>query len=196
MAYLTYIIDNYEDLPSAVAFLHPHQEGWWAAWHTDAPYHSNIISLSSVNLEFVQKVGYVNLRCAWKPGCSPSHNAHVTEDIWRDIFWDFTTPTASPMLSSIRASHFNTDGTNFNPPFPGKISAPCCAQFVVSKTQILRRRKVEYQKYRQWLLDTELSDAKSGRVMEFLWHIIFGKQAVFCPDPDVCYCEVYGRCTM
>lgn len=81
-----------------------------------------------------------------------------------------------------------------NPPFPGEIGAPCCAQFAVSKTQVLKRKKEEYERYRQWILDTELSDAKSGRTMEYLWHVIFGKEAVFCPDPDLCYCEVYGRC--
>jgi len=61
---------------------------------------------------------------------------------------------------------------------PALIGAPCCAQFAVSREQIRKRPKKEYIRYRQWVLGTELSDAKSGRVMEFLWHVIFGQNAV------------------
>lgn len=198
MAYLTYVIDNYENLPSTIAFVHPHQGGWWTAWHTDAPSHSNIISLSSLNLAFVQQAGYVNLRCAWKPGCLQSHrkNAHITEEIWQYMFGNSTSQSSTSSMADWPTDPLSIDiaSSNNNPPFPGEIGAACCAQFAVSRTQVLRRKKEEYERYRQWVIDTELSDAKSGRTMEFLWHIIFGKEEVFCPDPDVCYCDVYGRC--
>lgn len=199
MAYLSYIIDNYDSLPSTIAFIHAHEDGWWTAWHTDAPSHSNAISLSSLNLAFVQKEGYVNLRCAWKPGCLASHrkNAHITEEIWQYMFWNssFQTQSQNPDTGETDSTDTHSLENNYeNPPFPGEIGAPCCAQFAVSRTQVLRRRKEEYERYRKWIIETELSDAKSGRTMEFLWHIIFGKEAIFCPDPDLCYCEAYGRC--
>lgn len=75
-----------------------------------------------------------------------------------------------------------------------RISVACCAQFAVSREQIYKRPLNDYIKIRQWVMDTEKDDAKSGRVMEYLWHIIFGKEAVHCPDQDTCYCKVYGRC--
>jgi len=171
LVYLTYIIDNYEQLPSIVVFLHSHKNGWRTAWHTDTPGHSNVISLHLLNLDFVRKAGYVNLRCNWGPGCQlqDRHNAHVTPEHWHSIFGN---DTAMPEL----------------------IGAACCAQFAVSKEQVLARQKEEYEHYRNWVLDTPLPDETSGRVMEYLWHIIFGKQSLFCPDRDRCYCEVYGMC--
>jgi hypothetical protein len=48
----------------------------------------------------------------------------------------------------------------------------------VSREQVLKRPLSDYISHRNWVLDTELSDDKSGRVMEFLWHVVFGKEAV------------------
>ncbi|ESZ93882.1 hypothetical protein SBOR_5740 [Sclerotinia borealis F-4128] len=172
IVYLTYIVDNYDKLPSTIAFLHAHQYGWWNAWHTDVPGHDNVVSLNTLNLDFVQQQGYVNLRCALKPGCISSelaHNTHVDAEIWSQVFGNETQ-------------------------VPDEIGATCCAQFAVSRWQVLRRKREEYIHYRDWVLQTELPDRKSGRVMEYLWHIIFGKDAVHCPDPEQCYCDVYGRC--
>jgi hypothetical protein len=78
---------------------------------------------------------------------------------------------------------------------PKEVGAACCAQFAVSREQVLQRPRDDYIKFRQWVIDTEKDDASSGRVMEFLWHVIFG-QEVFCscPDEELCYCQVYGKC--
>jgi len=68
--------------------------------------------------------------------------------------------------------------------FPGEVKVPeeiasaCCAQFAVSRETILSRPLEEYQRYYEWLMDTELSDDISGRVMEYAWHMIFGKEAI------------------
>lgn len=43
-------------------------------------------------------------------------------------------------------------------------------------------------------MDTEMDDYDSGRVLEYMWHIMFGKEAVNCPDADDCYCRLYGKC--
>lgn len=104
----------------------------------------------------MQEAGYVNLRCNWKPGCLPKHyspNAHVTEGIWGEVF-------------------------RGNVTWPGQVGQACCAQFAVSREQVLKRPLGEYVGFRQWVLDTELSDEGSGRVMEFLWHVVFGMEAV------------------
>ena len=62
-AYLSYIIDNYENLPSTLAFLHSHRNGFFAGWHTDTPLYDNVDALRKLQLDFVLKIGYVNLRC-------------------------------------------------------------------------------------------------------------------------------------
>ena len=158
MAYLSYVINNYNALPSTIAFLHSHRNGFLSAWHTDTPFHDNVEALRMLRLPFVQSNGYVNLRCNWNPGCLEAHrdNAHVTREIWKDVFAGTTTDQIE---------------------FPHKVGAGCCAQFAVSRDQVLQRPLKDYNHFRDWIMDTEATDAKSGRVMEFLWHVIFGKDA-------------------
>jgi hypothetical protein len=155
MAYLTYIIDFYTRLPQTIVFLHSHHDGREKAWHTDAWSFDNVRSVKALQLHFVQSNGYVNLRCSWDPGCKPAHryNAHVTPEVWEEIF--------------VNSTHA-----------PAQIGAVCCAQFAVSREQVLARPLDDYLQFRKWIFDTELSDEKSGRVMEFLWHYIFGREAV------------------
>ena len=161
MAYLTYIIDHYDSLPSIIAFVHPHHSGFLSAWHTDTPLHSNVNTLNSLRLSFLEKNGYANLRCNWNPGCLKKHrkNEHVTAEIWRSIFNGTSTDTGSQEA-------------------PPEVGAACCAQFAVSRSQVMQRPLSDYEHFRQWIFDTDMTDAKSGRVFEFLWHVIFGKEAV------------------
>ncbi|KAL2864756.1 DUF3431 domain-containing protein [Aspergillus lucknowensis] len=196
MAYLTYLIDHYDRLPSTIAFIHAHRSGFLRAWHVDAPLHDNVAALQSLQLDFVQRNGYVNLRCNWNPGCKSKHryNGHVTEQVWTDIFEG----TSTPPLNATAVNTAKTVGDNTYPQkflrFPSEVGAACCAQFAISRDQARQRPREDYIKIRQWVIDTDLSDAASGRVMEYLWHVIFGKDAVYCPDAEVCYCQVYGQC--
>lgn len=61
---------------------------------------------------------------------------------------------------------------------PTEIAAACCAQFAVSRDQVLKRPVEDYMHFRDWVMATERNDASSGRVMEYMWHIIFGMDAV------------------
>lgn len=163
-AYLTYIIQHYGSLPSTVAFVHSHGSGFPKAWHTDAKGHSNNESLNSLNVNFVQENGYANLRCLHNPGCpdevqpfrEPMDESRTTEVVfaaaWREIF--------------------------DNKDVPEVVGVACCAQFAVSRQQILKRTKEEYLRMHRWLMNTDLDDQISGRVFEYLWHIIFGQESV------------------
>ncbi|KAK5152764.1 hypothetical protein LTR04_006356 [Oleoguttula sp. CCFEE 6159] len=176
MAYLTYIIENFHSLPTTIAFLHSHHSGFFNAWHTDAPMHDNVYAMKHLQLDFVQRSGYVNLRCKWNPGCNKAHrrNTHITPEVWQEVFDGTSTP---PVMSN------GTSGTDPEVAekaihVPAEIATPCCAQFAVSREQVLKRPLEDYVKFRRWIIDTKLDDAKSGRVMEYLWHIIFGMEAV------------------
>lgn len=57
---------------------------------------------------------------------------------------------------------------------PALVGQACCAQFAVSRERVLKRPKEDYVEFRRWLLETERNNAKSGRVLEFLWHVVFG----------------------
>ncbi|KZF22025.1 hypothetical protein L228DRAFT_247637 [Xylona heveae TC161] len=153
MAYLTYVIDHYDSLPSTIAFMHPHLDGFFKAWHVDTPHHDNAESLNNLQIDFIQRNGYANLRCNWNPGCLQKHryNKHVTPDLWATLFGGERPP---------------------------EVASACCAQFAVSRDQVHKRPREDYIKYRQWVLDTPLKDYESGRVMEYSWHVIFGMDPV------------------
>ena len=61
-AYLAYIVQNYNNLPSTIAFIHSHKDSYPTAWHTDNDAHSNALSLQTLNIAFIQRNGYANLR--------------------------------------------------------------------------------------------------------------------------------------
>jgi hypothetical protein len=165
MAYLTYLIDHYGSLPSTVAFLHSHRDGWPGGWHTDAAGYDNVISLQTLQISHVQEAGYANLRCLHNPGCpdevqpfrDPRDPERPVEHAMPET-WSFLFGNASAV--------------------PPVIGAACCSQFAVSRTQILSRPLRDYIRIRDWLLQTPLSDYVSGRILEYLWHIIFGRDPV------------------
>lgn len=43
-------------------------------------------------------------------------------------------------------------------------------------------------------METPLDDHVSGRVLEYSWHVMFGRKAVHCPNARECYCKTYGLC--
>ena len=166
-AYLTYIIQHYHDLPSTIAFLHSHRQGYPEAWHTDATDHDAVKMLQNLNIAFVQEHGYANLRCLWEPGCPDELQPfrqpckrdedgrcteHAFADMWKVLFEGIETPKV--------------------------VATPCCAQFAVSREQIWKRPLSDYERYHEWLMSTDLPDDISGRVFEYLWHIIFGRDPV------------------
>jgi hypothetical protein len=184
MAYLTYIIDNYNRaIPSIVAFLHSHRRGFFEAWHVDTPLHDNVVAMRLLRLDSVREAGYVNLRCNWNPGCHKREtqpvNNHVTSKVWAQMMEGTSTPSFNSMPGSpgavegVPSSHDRERENDLGL----KIFSTCCAQFAVSREQIYRRPLKDYVKIREWLVGTELDDGHSGRVLEFMWHIIFGMEA-------------------
>ncbi|KAL4913852.1 hypothetical protein BDW62DRAFT_220446 [Aspergillus aurantiobrunneus] len=194
MAYLTYLIDHYDHLPSVIAFVHSHRAGFLMAWHVDAPLHDNVAALRSLRLDFVERNGYVNLRCNMNPGCGEPHkkNMHVTEHVFTELFEGTSTPPLNSTTSPSTTEEMEK-GLKYLQ-IPTQVAAACCAQFAVSRAQVLQRPVEDYIKIRQWVIDTDRNDASSGRVMEYIWHVIFGKSSVYCPDQELCYCQVYGQC--
>ena len=178
MAYLTFIISHYYSLPEIIVFLHPHRSGWPAAWHTDDKDYDNVNSIRSLRLDYIRQ--HANMRCIHNPGCpdevQPFRNS--SERTQELIF-------ASAYIAMFGGKHSSV---------PEIIATPCCAQFAVSREQVLKRPRSDYVRYRKWLLNTELDDATSGRVFEYMWHIIFDRSPIHCPDQETCWCEQFGRC--
>ncbi|KAJ5378109.1 uncharacterized protein N7496_005518 [Penicillium cataractarum] len=179
LPYLQYIVDHYDDLPAIIIFLHSHRDGWPAGWHTDTMDYSNVDSVRALQRDYVLAEGFVSLRCQLSPGCpaemqpfrKPPKPGNTGEkhyaEAWKVLFG--------------------------NDNVPQEIGAPCCSQFAVSRDQVLQRPLSDYKRMYNWVLNNDLPDEVTSNIMEYSWHIIFGKEPVFCPDTFQCYADVYGE---
>ncbi|GAB7328322.1 hypothetical protein MBLNU13_g00318t1 [Cladosporium sp. NU13] len=171
--YLTYIIQHYHSLPEYVVFIH----GKRYQIHNDDP---------RLNLDHVDKEGYASLRCNWMH-CPEAQVKPVLGH--EDDFWGIT-----GLYASAWTQFFPKD------PVPDVVAGPCCAQFAVSRGAIRRLPIDKYEQIRQWIwtleVPAEQASMKSGLVLEYMWHIIFGKPAYYCPPAKECYCEKWDMCDL
>lgn len=151
----SYIIDRYDSLPGNIIFHHAER----FQWHNDNPDYDALPLLKNIRLSHIKAQGYVNLRCVWVLGCpteirpskdesptntGPVHAKHVYKPAFEELF---------PMVA-----------------VPESIGVPCCSQFALRRETIRLRSKADYVRWRNWLLNTDLEDALSGRIMEYSWH--------------------------
>ncbi|RPB01294.1 hypothetical protein L873DRAFT_1677084 [Choiromyces venosus 120613-1] len=188
-AYLTYIIEHYDNLPDIAIFTHAHS----TAWHNnDLQLSSTPVMLLELNYRRVVEHGYMNLRCHWHPGCPGWIKLNTTEydDFKKEEF------VMHKSFMELFPREVMRDGV------PDILSTPCCAQFAVTRARIKQHAKERYIFWRKWITNTPLSDEISGRVMEYVWHFIFAApslsknadRALNCPAEHVCYCDGYGYC--
>ncbi|KAJ5261369.1 hypothetical protein N7478_011964 [Penicillium angulare] len=180
-AYLSYVVDFYDNLPDYSIFVHAHPE----QWHNDlfGPFTGDTIK--NIRFQSVDALGYVNLRCEHNPGCPTGVNP--------------LNPTKIDIEGKdIRAYFADAYQEIFNVPrseVPKEIGNVCCGQFVVSRERILARPIEDYQRILNWAGTTKQTDSFGvGWVMEKLWHIVFGMDAIYCPRYEQCRCDVYGWC--
>jgi Protein of unknown function (DUF3431) len=206
MAYLTYLIDFYHFLPSVVLFLHAHEDGYHEAWHVDSRLHSNVAATRELRLSPVHDRGYVNLRCNPRSNClhmrGNFHPSLMTKEVWREFWANTSTPAAEIDHQLLRRKnidnaddeHRSADVLDLDAdPYP-PIADPSGAQFAVTRDAIRSRPREDYVALREWLLATPLPDWQSGRVFEYLWHVLFGMPGVLCYERRKCECDVFGRC--
>jgi hypothetical protein len=143
-------------------------------------------NLQNLRLEHVDEEGYVNLRCHWFQGCPSAVN--LTMAPYLNPLHANPTADFDHLYTSTLRHLFSTL------PIPKAVAATCCSQFAVTASAIRRHKKDVYINIRKWLMETEMHDYYSGRVLEYMWHILFGKEAVNCPAADDCYCRTYGKC--
>lgn len=114
--------------------------------------------LRHFQLPYLEKEGYVNIRCAWMLGCPSEIKPLAEEGEHRE------------------AVHAGGEYKKaFEHLFPGQqvpdvVGVSCCAQFAATKEKIWERKREDYEKYRKWIMETDLGDAISGRVFEYSWH--------------------------
>lgn len=184
MAYLTYILQNYNDLPTHTIFTHGHAH----SWHQPEPLAWKIRAL---DFSLLDTEGYINLRCGLKPGCDdgtilgsnhPEPRDHPKVRQMMPAWWELM----------YRPPHGRWD---FGP-YPPELGQPCCAQFAVTRARILSRPREFYEAYRRpmerdvteykALLGNLWNGYRMGILYEHTWHVVFGKGALLCPAPEYC----------
>jgi len=214
MAYLTFLIDNYASIPaSGAVFVH----GTRFSWHTDDPSYDNLALLASLNVSnAVEPAGYHNMRCDWSVGtCPPNVKAQGSLETRMQAKvapWELRT-VADAALPAAFAQIFSLerDAENALLGSADVLRSQCCAQFVVARDSIWQHDREEYVALRQWLLDAAPNDDRvSGRILSYLWHVLFVRRGlvgrdgdevdltrlnmIACPSAAACYCRLYGRC--
>ena len=125
-------------------------------WHNDDPYYDGVAMLRNLQVPYIQKKGYVNLRCVWTLGCPVE--IHPLSDGHRD-----DVHAGEYFLNAFKELFPSY-------PVPEEIGTSCCAQLGVNRTVVLSRPKSDYEHFRDWLAATTLTDDLSGRIMEYSWH--------------------------
>ena len=162
MAYLTYIIDHYDNLPSYMVFTHGH----YRSWHQVEPLPAKIRAL---NLTALQREQYISLRCGDQMGCErvpyvdTYHGNWEGEEGMRE-FWDLIMPQER---------------------LPRHLSYKCCAQYAVTRKAVRRRSREDWLRVRE-PLTKDLRRYKMipktsfgrewivGAWYEKFWHVLFG----------------------
>ena len=74
---------------------------------------------------------------------------------------------------------------------PAELKAPCCAEFMVARERVLAHPRSFYLHLRDWIVETELGRYRSGRVFEYMWHVIFGEPHVIeaVPECSLLFCD-------
>jgi hypothetical protein len=230
MAYLTFLIDNYAEIPAAGAVF-VHGSRW--AWHNDAPDYDNKALLEALDVKRALRdsSGYHNLRCDWSAStCLPSAPAQGSLEMRLQSAvapWSARAASDVALPKALAAIFGGADGSKLNGRLKlgrtDTVRSQCCAQFVVSRERMWQHTREEYVALRQWLLDGGVDgdgrrqgrradqaapqdDRVAGRVLSYLWHILFAKMDAdgtvdlaqlnreACPSAEDCYCRLYGRC--
>ncbi|PYH76645.1 hypothetical protein BO82DRAFT_358969 [Aspergillus uvarum CBS 121591] len=180
-AYLSFIIDYYDRLPSYTFFVHSDHD----QWHNDLFGPNTGPILRNLRLEAVDARGYLNLRCEHEPGCPTSVQP------WSPSNLDKQNRDIRAYFAEVYQILFDVPADQV----PEQIGNVCCAQFAVSRARILQRPRSDYERMLRWADETKLTDSFGvGWVFEKIWHIIFGMEAIYCPRYEQCRCDAYGWC--
>lgn len=164
-AYLSFIIEHYDDLPDYTFFIH----GSDVQWHNE-PTALTQSAIRSLRFEAVDVRGYTNLRCLQEPGCPDSlnpRNPKPVDDKYAYVREAFLPDLYAELLHVPLAK------------VPSGVGHMCCGQFVVTRDRIRQRPSRDYEQILHWIAYTTFTDDYGiGWSIEKLWHVLFGMSAV------------------
>ena len=158
-SYVQFIINHYDNLPKRIAFVHGHEN----AWH----HQSNLPSILKLAKEHITPDhGFTSLNdmvlCLWRR--CPRRENLLCDQKKRDKVMPFWDKHFVPYLNDSWPTEC-CSGWN-----------DCCAQFVVSREDVLRNPKSSYEAMLADLLDTRYDDVGICFGLETVWHAIFGEK--------------------
>jgi Protein of unknown function (DUF3431) len=130
-------------------------------WHNDDPNRDGATVLSRLQLPYVLSQGYVNLRCTWVIGCPGEIRLNNSRS-------EFPTEVSFGEEFTKLFREKSEKGE-----VPEVVGVGCCAQFAVTAAKVQEKPRSEYVRVRDWIINTPLEDAVSGRIMEYSWHSKF-----------------------
>ncbi|KAK9808687.1 hypothetical protein WJX72_001949 [[Myrmecia] bisecta] len=161
LAYFTFIVDFYDDLPASMVFLHGHQYAWHMPdvvpvlrklqW--DLPF-ANLNYMNATDDSFTGSMLFPARPEQLGVGSWLYNQSKHYKDAWEELM--------SAELG----------------PVPERVAAPCCSTLLVSRERILRHPKAFYERIRMWLAVTTVGSFWSGRVFEYMWGPLFGNSAI------------------
>lgn len=164
-AYLTYIVDHYDELHPFTIFIHGKEEHW----HNDAGGPKTFNQLPNLRFEAVKRKGFANLRCLTMPGCPNSLQPSIVQQT------DLDYQTVVDNFPEIWSEIFGLDPSTA----PLQLGHHCCGQFAVTKERIQEKPMGSYDRMLQWVSKNKWTDSYgTGWLMEKLWHVTFGMPAV------------------
>jgi len=162
-SYLYYIINNYENLPKNIIFIHDENE----SWHHDGKITENIYNWINEYINYGKNYYEFNNKEFDKYYKNNGHPDAYNRIKGFKKFWDDNLKNEIGEYKDAK-------------PECGK----CCAQFIISKQQILKRSKIFYNNIYIWLINNssgegngsgydEYSGFMLGRYVEWTWRFIF-----------------------
>ena len=166
VAYLRYIVDYYENLPSLIAFVHGHRKSGHQTDPSDI-----VVALRAVRWNKYAYMPLTSSRTVSFFRQNDSNGVIATNfELWRDVLQEELGP--SP---------------------PNGIDTHCCATFIVRREAILAHSRTFYSRILEYMLASPRSDLATGQTLEFTWHIIFGeKPALKYQTCDIFFCDSNG----
>jgi hypothetical protein len=160
LSYLFYIINNYENLPENMIFIHDENESWHHTGKITEKIYEWIKEYENQGSTYYE---FNNMEIA--KDLDLYKNNSVFKNFWDTIMKD------------------NIGDYETVQPEKGK----CCAQFIVSKNNILLHSKNFYENYYNWLITNTNGEGngdsndlnsghKTGRYAEYTWRYIFNSK--------------------
>lgn len=158
--YLRYIVDNYDKLPEYIYFIHDEEY----AWH-----HTGSL-LDKLNIAYESGKEYFNIN----DKCLNSMNDVIMAcEIygWKNDFKQWY----NKYIEEYVPFHLlDVNKKNEN-----------SAQFLVKRERIINLPKKLYNNLYNWIINTEYENAKSGRFLEWTWHILWDIYPILKNSKDI-----------